>query len=318
MSVTYVEILQDSRSISVDRTSMNQTFSIQFQLEKQAADPLLLKAPVFAQATFLGETDDVLALETAYGIIPNSRWLPAKNGDALFLVLDSLNVKQVNNTDWWSAEFTYRFNERNGTGGQQAAVDDLTLPFIRIGFSAGGSSKRITQSYSCTGSSRTDLGPARPTPPNAQNTIGQTKDGIDGTEIPSGGLTLNITAYYFPSSLSRTFLRTLRDLMTECSTNNALFLTFEIGEVLLLSITGEVTVVDVIPITFTVSIKKNQVDTPDSPFGNLTATGHQVIDYRYVREFEPDSNVLLMKPEFRYIHTVFPTFNFALLGFPVA
>lgn len=314
---TYVEILQESRAIFVDRTSTKQTIVIHFKLPVDEFGDTI--PPVAPNAEFLGDDEDIVALETIYELMPVYRYIPNSDGDENVCVLIDITLKEKDNFGWWTAEATYKYDDNTGTGGMLAQPEDLTLPFIKIGFSAGtGESRKVTQSLSCTGSARADLGPARPVPPNGYNAIGATDDNIEGADIPGGGLELNITAYYFPSSLTFSFLQILRDLMDQCSTNNAVFLGFEIGEVLLHNITGEVTVVDVIPITFSVTVKKNKEAVADPPFGALTMTGHQILDYRYVKVFEDDSETFLQLPEFRFIHTVFPSMDFGDLGFPVS
>jgi hypothetical protein len=313
MSECYVEILQESRNITVGETDMSQTIVIQFQLDDQAtsANPLL--------STFLGEDDDTAALEQAYTLLPRGRFLPAPNGGYNFLILTSLQLDQVNNYGWWKATAEYKFDENTGTGGNRPEdPTQATLPFIKIGFSIGNRTKTITQSKEVL-SRDTQIGPAaRPNPCNDTNgnSIGVSADGVSGAEVYSAGLTLQITAYYFPEFISFEFIRLLRDMCP--SVNSDQFLTFEPGEVLLYGADGSGSVNDIVPITFTVEVKKNLVNEPDPPFPPLTCTGHSIIDYRYVKELDECAQTLLQLPSHRIVHRGYDERRFADLGFPTS
>lgn len=75
MPIQYVEILTDSRAFDVSRTSISQKLTIEFRLPLSESDPDELQEPVFdsTKAEFLNATDDVLALETAYSLVPLTR-----------------------------------------------------------------------------------------------------------------------------------------------------------------------------------------------------------------------------------------------------
>jgi len=316
MPVPYVEILTESREFSLDLTSSQQTISIQFKLPVNESDPDLLKEPVFNDPVFLGETDDILALETAYNLFPVGRYAPNYNGDGNYHVLSDLSVKQINNSDWWSAVGTYKFNNNTGQGGGQAAPGDLTLPYVKIGFAGGGDTVHITQSLEITSRVSRETDP-RPLPCNVDNAIGVTEDSIEGADVYAGGLILNITAYYFPNSITKEFLQICANLFSPRNcTNSEPFLDFATGEVLLLRMTGDYTLNDIIPITFEVSVMNNIVDQPDPPFSNLNAKGHQLLDYRYVKELDACGQFLQTLPTYRFIHTVYREVDFDDLGFP--
>lgn len=312
----YVEILQSSREITATKTSTKQQIVIRFRLEEDYMGDLV--EPVFDEAEFLGATDDVLALETAYNLLPESRSLPNSDGLKLRLELTEVKVGQIDNDDWWEATATYSYDENDGTGGEQGQPGDKTLPYIRIGFGGGGQTKRRSQSYDTSvGAPR--VGGSRPAP-DIRKTIGLTEDNVEGVEVPGGGLALTVTAYYYPSVINSTaFLRAVANLFTpEAPLNSDTFLGFVAGEVVLLSMTGDYTLNSIVPVTFEFSIKLNIVNQPDAPFPNLTCDGHAHIEYVYVKQLDPAAQTMLQLPEFRYIHQVHNKKAFSVLGIPQA
>jgi hypothetical protein len=313
----YVEILTESREIRLDLTSSSQTIAIQFKLPLQE-DSDELEVPEFYDSEFMEADDDVLALEIAYSLFPPGRWLPNYNGDGVYLVLSGLHVKQVSNSDWWSAVGEYKFDTNQGQGGQPAAPDAKTLPFIKIGFAGGGNTTKITQSLEITSRVSRESDP-RPLPCNVDNAIGVTEDSIEGADVYAGGMVLNITAYYFPNSINEAFLQTVANLFTPRNcVNSKGFLGFAAGEALLVRMTGDYTLNEVIPITFEVDIKKNISGQADPPFTSLTMTGHQLLDYRYLKEVDECGGMLQTLPAYRFIHTVYRTVDFDDLGFPTS
>jgi hypothetical protein len=312
----YVEILLESREISATRTSTEQVIAIQYQLPKDTEGDL--EEPEFAQAEFLGATDDVLAYETAYSILPFSRYMPNSNGDALLLILIDLKVTQVDNHDWWKAVATYKYDDNTGTGRDEGEPDDKALPYIRIGFAGGGGTVKKNWAYGTSvGTARTDLGVPRQVP-NTKNAIGVTADNVEGVEVPGGGLYLSVTVYYYPETVnSSAFLRAVANLFSpEAVVNSDAFLGFDAGEVMLLSMNGDYVLNDIVPVAFEFSIKLNQSNVPDPPFANLTCDGHAVLDYRYLKNYDEDAEAMMQLPEFRFIHQAHRKLPFSVLGIP--
>ena len=210
MPIQYVEILTDSRAFDVSRTSISQKLTIEFRLPLSESDPDELQEPVFdsTKAEFLNATDDVLALETAYSLVPLTRWLPGYEGNELLLVLDTLSVVQRDNYDWWKAEPRYKYDYNAGTGSAvgEGEVGDKTLPYIKIGFKSGNETTRITESLELVSSTQSNDPDMARGVPNTGKAIGVTADGIEGTEVYSGGLQLQITAYYYPEEITLGFI----------------------------------------------------------------------------------------------------------------
>jgi hypothetical protein len=301
---------------------MEQKVSIQFKLPEDTS-------PAYPpeKAVFLGEDDDVLALEIAYSILPLVRFAPQLDGTDTLLIITQLSVKQVTNQGWWKAEATYTFDANTGTGGAGGFADQIqnpepgaiALPYVKIGFSVGNRTARMTKSLDVID---WESGPGNDPIPNVTDwmrAIGATKDGVEGVDISSGGLSLQITAYYYPQAITFNFLGDLSNLIP--SVNSQQFLAWQPGEVLLLGCDGQATVADIIPITFTVEVKKNITAETDLPFNPLTAEGHYYIDYRFLKTIDDDEDnpfPIIQTPAFRIIHKVHESKNFNILGFPTS
>lgn len=321
MSCPYTEVLSESRAISATRTGTSQTIVIEFSLPTDETGDLM--SPVFhlGASTFLGESDDVLALETAYSLIPLTRWLPSSTGEPLLLELESLDVTQVSNYDRWKAvaEYTFDSNRGRGAGGQDPDSTDPpgpSLPYMRWGFTVGGQTRNITTARSTPGKVTRVGGPALPAEDHIP--IGMTKDGIAGADVPGGGLTLQLTGFFYPETIDLDYIDGLTDLLNPTSNmNDAPFLGRLAGEVLILGASGGGTLFDIVPITFDFSIKPNKLNEPDAPFPDLTCFGHDLLDYIYLEEIDAAAQTQIMKPTYRYIHYVHKLGDFTKLKLPI-
>ena len=132
---------------------------------------------------------------------------------------------------------------------------------------------------------------------------------------------LQITVYYIPSYITLAFANLIKSLVNgkkgKGSYNHLPFLGAATGEVQLMGASGGGIVVDVIPITFDFSLKNNIINQPDPGFPNVTALGHDVIDYWFFHEFDNNnSKKIVMAPEFRYVHRLASPENYKLLKIP--
>jgi hypothetical protein len=139
---------------------------------------------------------------------------------------------------------------------------------------------------------------------------------VAGAEVYASGLTLQITAYYFPQFMTFSLLNLVAQYFP--CTNSDIFLGYEPGEVLILGCDGSATVTDIVPKTFSIEIKNNIVNRPDPPFPDLTCTGHSILDYRYVKELEEEGQMLTQLPVYRIVHRGYESRPLALLGFPTS
>lgn len=322
MTCPYVEILGETRTFEANAASTNHTIVLVFKIPDEDEQ----EGPLAPNATFLGDDRDIIALELAYSILPKGRWVPNANGEELFLILTTAKLREQTKQDWWKVEATYVYDTNTGVGGQRPSPDspEIALPFIRIGFSVGNQTQTVTQSRELLSAvsveEYTDDDPPVLMPPkaipNTGTAIGVTEDGIQGAEVYSPGLMLQVTAYYFPKSLTHGFISILADMFP--AVNDAPFLGREAGEVLITGCDGEATINDIIPISYSMIVKKNLNDLPDPPFPNITAPAHAIVDYRYVKNTEEVTGTPLNMPTYRFIHRHYDPKDLSKLGFPVS
>ncbi|MDO1866322.1 hypothetical protein Q2381_25720, partial [Escherichia coli] len=87
---------------------------------------------------------------------------------------------------------------------------------------------------------------------------------------------------------------------------------------LFLGMDGQAGVGDIIPITFNFNIKKNIVDEVSSQFTDLTMGGHDLKDYRYIKDHDINAGTDVQVPAFRFIHKVHKAKDFSIMKFPGA
>jgi hypothetical protein len=270
-----------------------------------------------------GQSDDMVALRYAYQIVPPARITINSNLQKQICMLDQLNLDQIGPKEY-KVKATYKVDVNRGVGQsgstQRYGTDPNVLPFIRIDFNIGGGTKKITTSLQVR---QTDLSTSSPLPlppGNVERAIGMSEDGIEGTEVASAELRLQVTAYYNPAFITLDFIKTVRDTIAGPSNqgtyNDDVFLGFESGEVQLRTANGGGTVVDIIPITYDFAIGKNRVGATDAGFPTLTAKGHDYIDYVYFARIDPDAKRTLQKPDVRYIHRLHDEVDYSLLRIP--
>lgn len=317
MSHRYIEIKYESRPIKANRTGMSQDLVFSFVL-----DPNLLDYGD-VDLELDGQSDDMVALRYAYQILPPTRITINGSLEKQLCVIDELTLTQIGPNEW-RAKATYTIDINRGvgqSGGTERYPDDPNvLPFIRVDFNIGGGTKTITKSLRVIQSDLA-LGSNIPIPPpNAECAIGATDDGIEGTEVPTAELRLQVTAYYKPQFITLDYIKTVRDLIAGThntgSYNDNTFLGFESGEVQLRAASGGGTVVDIIPITYDFAIGKNAVGLDDPGFPTLTAKGHDYVEYTFFAAIDTDIKRQVHKPEARQIHQIASPEDYSRLRIP--
>jgi len=312
----FIEVQYDSRKTKLSYETMDQTFVFRLCLDENN-----LEAEGFE---FYGFSDDVVALNLAYSFTPTIRLIPDYFGVIPALILSNLEISQVGPREW-EVITKYEFSIQQGKGGQQQQQQQFpnTLPYLKMGFTIGGGTKNIKKSREITSTElSTDsdfVGPPAPPPMNA---IGRTENGIEGVDVPSGNFILQITAYYRPSFVTLAFAKTLQRLVRgkfgTGSYNIAPYLGAAAGELAVTKVTGSGTVADIIPITFDFSYEPNINDEVDEGFPNLTALGHDVVDYQFEHVFdENNSKKVILAPYLRYVHRVASPEDYRALELPV-
>lgn len=313
----YVEILLESREINAGWNSVSQTITLGFQLDPAAT-------PTDPGHEFLGSATDVIALQRAFTLLPLFKILPDSDDNDVILTRNNLRLREKNNYGWWIATCTYEFSvEGGGSGGRGLAetpdpnvVADNVLDTIQLNFGSGSTpTKHITQSFSTnTVAAVGAVGPAAVLP-TLNRTIGATKDGIVGVDVPDNSLDIQVTAYYRPSFVNNAFITRFKNLKGK--TNTEVFLGQAIGEVLFLDWSGGGTIYDIVPITFTFSIKENQPTYSDGVFPDASVLGHQLIEYMYVEKAQVGPGINIQEPTYRVIHTIHSAASFADFGFGI-
>lgn len=315
MAHLYVEINEDSRNFSLTKTSIEQKLVLIACL-----DPTITSS--LTEATIFGQNDDTAALEYAYSIVPETRLFPDYDGVVQVCTLEKIDVEDLGQHKWkYTCRYTY--DQQRGLGGTQptGTHDDKRLPYVKIGFKIGGGTKKVKKAPIIVDTSVSILSDlAGIGEIETEGAIGMTPDGIEGVSVPSSSFSLQITAYYLPSFLTQSYANTLCDLAAGKygmgSYNASTFLNRDAGEVQLLSISGGGTVIDVIPLTFDFSIKRNIDDEPDGGFTNIDALGHDIIDYIFIKKVDPNVGRLILSPDQRQILRVASPEDYDLLYLP--
>lgn len=318
-----IELKYDSRTINAHRTGVKQQIVIAFKLDEtlipqEAADYTTLG--IDPDFEFLNHVDDVIALQHAYNFIPFTRILPDADGVKQVLVLDTLDLEDIG-PNTWKATASYVYDRQQGLGGSVPVPQAKTLPYIRIGFNIGGGTKKVYKSLEVLNPPGV-LSSTSPLPgvPDCEGAIGMTEESIEGVEVPDASMSLQITAYYLPQYVTLAFARLIRNAIAGPRNygtyNHETWMGFEAGEVQLRSASGSGTVVDVIPITFELSIKANVTDQPDENFPNITMKGHDLLDYAFFQKWDGVGKVPLFKPDVRYLHRIADPYDYTTLSVP--
>ena len=327
MAHSYIEIANDSRKLSVTNAGISQTLVIDLLIDVDPSTPDFYEdLPIEdddTDYTFFEASDDVVATKYAYSIFPEFRYFPSYDLDKRVLVLNRIGLEQLG-TRHWRATGEYTFDINRGSGGQRPEEGKNTLPYVKVNFNIGGGTKTITKSQfvdsvaiatdaqvdSALNVANLALGGA----------IGITEDSLEGTDVPTADLRVQVTVYYLPDFVTFEFVKKIRDAIAgEFNTgsyNSDTFLTCEEGEVQLRGASGGGIVVDIIPITYDFYIGKNVTDQEDEGFPNLTAKAHDIVDYIFFNQWDDEVKKMLIKPTIRAVHRVASPMNYATLEVP--
>lgn len=325
LSVPYEEIALESRRFKGDWSSAEQTIVLIFQIDPDE-EPVLDASP--NDTMFLGAEDDVVALEKAWELMPALKVMPAQNGEPVPLLLESLDLQETNQVGhWWRATGTYKYDNNRAFGGSASGMpeetsasdpadaNDNTLDVIKLNFQVGGGTKHITQTLLPEQYKRNDDGDVIP---DFKGAIGPTKDGITGADVVDNSLLVQITAYYRPSFVDFDFISTLKGLVGKVNSNQP-FLGQNAGEVLLLGVSGGISVLDVTPLTFEFSIKENKSiegGAAGDAFPAIDILGHAILDYIYERVFTEDGGGWeFQEPKYLQVHYWYDDEDMSVLGF---
>lgn len=323
MAHKYAEIVYESRGMVLTVAGIKQDFVLVFcidpEIEPVANYSSNESGLNFFDYDIIPYDEDVVALEYAYTLFPDVRMLPDKNNDLFLLIITDLKLDNIGPYQW-KATASYGYDSNTGTGGERANEDDV-LPYIKIGFTIGGGTREITKPLS-SGTAVLANAAIIPAVPALPNLIGVSKDGVKGTTVPNSTFRLQITTYYLPSVITLAFAVIIQELIKGTrgygTYNDNTFLGTASGETQLLSASGGGTVVDIIPVTYEFDLAKNLNAVTDDGFPNLTALGHDLVDYGMMEEYDPVSKLDLITPQYRIVHKIAEAADYSLLKIPGA
>jgi len=327
-----------SRDLSTGFTASQETLVVAFCLDDAIE-------PVNPNADFYNYDKDVVALEFAYSILPESRWLPTDaNGISLVgsnpsgggrkIYLETLlirtGIRLTERADnYWVATATYAADFTSGLG--TVPMDPLdvviALPYVSMNFTIGGGTRKVFKNLNfVTGG--LPVKATNSTTPNVPKvltefgTVGFTGDTLAGADIPSFDLRVQITGYYKPDKVDFVFLNILKEIANGPNDygtyNDDLFMGQSVGEVSLLGITGGTQVANVIPLTFEFSVIQNQSGRLDSGFPDLPFMhGHDLLEYSWFRKYDTDAEKIVSMPDIRSIHRMKDEEDYSRLGLPL-
>jgi hypothetical protein len=215
------------------------------------------------------------------------------------IIKSDVELNQVGDYEW---EATVKYTLPELEGGSSS--------YVELGFAMDGGSQTITKSI-LVRSSHSATSITDPIP-DLKGAIGYTKNGIQGTERLTRGLTFTITAYFAPVIWTSTYIKTLYNI-SKCY-NDDVFFTFAAGEVLFINASGQGSYYKVVPVTFNFVASPNISGAADPGFPALTMLGHDVVDYLYYEGTDGTSDDLIMVPSYRYVHQIYEPADFTLLG----
>lgn len=339
MALTYdfLEEYRSSRVISLSKDSFTQdfVFFLYGNFYDEAAD----------DATY-GPDDDLLALETAYSIIPSIRTMPLYEGGYIILTLTDLKMEQIDN-DTWKISVSYGTPNDDSGGDQNPALGPAngeatqwTENFVQLSFNVTANTQRSTQSILVL-DSETALGSGvdSPFPLGQKAPVGLTVDSVEGYEHYVRGFAFSITAFFRPGELTFRYTRRLYRMAT--TINDRIFFGFPEGSVLFKEASAAGDLYSIIPVTFDFEMRPNFAytslagndslmdpdnDDPDDMYDLYSDPdfpdainsyradgifdGWSLVDYGYTAQIATDAKTIGQKPWLRTIHKIYHSSNF--------
>ncbi len=203
-------------------------------------------------------------------------------------------------TERWRAEVTYGVRATSPDTGESS-----------FSFNTGGATEHINNSLQ-TIASYDGSGSAAP---DMKQTIGVTKDGVQGVDILVPTYTFSETHYIDADKVTDAYKKTLRDLTG--TVNQSSFRSFSAGEVRFDGASGSARGEDDWEITFTFSVRENVTSDPRFPdFTNVTHRGWEYVWARFTEEVieSAGKKFNIMKPKYVYVEKVYKLTDFSRLN----
>lgn len=223
-------------------------------------------------------------------------------------------IPRVTGPDTWDIDVQYVPEDH-----RKARTPELAGEY-RVTFDTTGGQTKITQSISTT--HRLSNDPINDPAPDLKQAIGWDGKKVNGVELPSGNLSLSITAYYAPGVVDADRMKTWSRAVGKV--NNAVWLGFAAREVIYDGCTGEVEVplvssearVKPVPVVHKVRVSENQTSFDVGDITVPTKDGWEYLWTRYKKIESADTTNIIPDVRHVYVEKVAIDEDFdTLLGF---
>lgn len=264
----------------------------------------------------IGEDDDAAARSAFASAIPSTF--------AGLLLLSVNNIEHIGG-GFWQCEAVYgtpKMAEIDGgfgdpgapppaagdPGGPPSYSGDTSALGAEIGFEVSGQTERVYLSKQTVAGYPAPIGVNSP---NNKNLIGVTADGeVEGVDRISPYFEFNVSVTV--GFVTRGYIKTLRDLVG--TTNNAAFYGYDIGEVLLLGVSGRPSDGSKVTLTYKFGVRKNEVINLDLISG-AEAIAKKGWEYLWISYSNVENvNQLTQQPKYAYVERIYDASNFANLS----
>jgi len=158
------------------------------------------------------------------------------------------------------------------------------------------------------------------TAPDFKGAIGVKNTGRDaepeGVDIVIPGLKLTATYKWPGGAKDMAYVKTVAGLTGR--TNNATFYTYDIGELLFLGMTGELTPVGVQEFQYHFLASKNATGLTIGDIASITKKGHEYLWVAFEAEQDASAKKLVQRPLAAYVERVYDPTDFAALDIGIA
>lgn len=193
---------------------------------------------------------------------------------------------------------------------------------VRDSFDTGGQTVKITQSLETISRHGrvidVDPEPESPEgevtliPPDYQGAINVTDDGVEGVEIVAPNPRRVRSKTFAESAVNDAYLRKVEELTGR--TNNATFMGYAAGELLLERVTGGQRGDGAWEFTYVFAVSRNAVDIEVGDIAVPAKKGHEYLWIRYGEEYDEDAAAIVRVPNAAYVERVYESGDFAELN----
>lgn len=344
LEITFDESYKDSRALSITKENIEQ------KIKGYISGDFFSEAEQGPQGFW---TDDIVVLEYLFGLIPDAYIIWAADKVPVLLTLTGVNLNQVNN-DVWEFELTYNIPQNGGQSGRGMGTSEIgdysprpddgenggagwSENFTQVSFNISPTTRKRNTSLASIASQVNINMPGIVSPhiQYAPAPIGETEDGVEGTEVYERQFQFQVTSYFPPEKLKYAYVRRLARMQT--TLNVGVFFGFPPGSVMFLEANASGDMYQVIPVTFGFEVRNNykfskteptKFADPDQddpmlmydvyyePFFEDSGimSGWTIVDYKYLSVADPTAKMRRQQPVLRTIHQLYGASDFGWFG----